>query len=74
MCNTMDHAIKQAYDFGMLGKSVLGTDFSFDLEISLTGDSYVAGEETALMEAIEGKRSMPRSKPPFPAAYNSRPL
>ena len=37
--------------------------------ISLTGDSYVAGEETALMEAIEGKRSMPRSKPPFPAAY-----
>ena len=66
---TMEHAIKQAYDVGILGKSVLGTDFSFDLEISLTGDSYVAGEETALMEAIEGKRSMPRSKPPFPAAY-----
>ena len=67
--DTMEHAIRQAYEFGILGKSVLGTEFSFDIEISLTGDSYVAGEETALMESIEGKRSMPRSKPPFPAAY-----
>jgi NADH:ubiquinone oxidoreductase subunit F (NADH-binding) len=46
---------------------VLGTDFSFNLEVALTGDSYVSGEETALMEAIEGKRSMPRYRPPFPA-------
>ena len=50
------------------GKNILGSDFSFDIEVSLTGESYVAGEETALMESIEGSRSMPRSRPPFPAA------
>ena len=61
-------AINQAYSSGLLGKSILGHDFDFDIEVSLTGDSYVAGEETALMESIEGKRAMPRFKPPFPAA------
>ena len=59
--------IEQAYELGLLGQNILGTDFSFDLEVALTGDSYVSGEETALMEAIEGKRSMPRYRPPFPA-------
>ena len=58
-------AIAAAYEAGLLGKNILGTDFSFDMEVSLTGDSYVAGEETALMEAIEGKRATPRFKPPF---------
>ncbi len=62
------HAVGQAYEHGLLGKNILGSGFSFDLEVALTGDSYVAGEETALMEAIEGKRSLPRYKPPFPAA------
>ena len=61
-------AIQDAYDVGLLGKNILGSDFSFEMEVSLTGDSYVAGEETALMEAIEGKRATPRFKPPFPAA------
>ena len=60
-------AIEEAYDLNLLGENILGTGFNFDVEVSLTGDSYVAGEETALMEAIEGKRSMPRFKPPFPA-------
>ena len=60
-------AIQQAYEEGFLGQNILGTDFSFDMEVAFTGDSYVAGEETALMEAIEGKRSMPRARPPFPA-------
>jgi NADH:ubiquinone oxidoreductase subunit F (NADH-binding) len=60
-------AIKQAYEHGLLGQNILGTDFSFDMEVAFTGDSYVAGEETALMEAIEGKRAMPRARPPFPA-------
>ena len=60
-------AINQAYELGLLGQNILGTDFSFDVEVALTGDSYVSGEETALMEAIEGKRSMPRYRPPFPA-------
>ncbi len=62
-----EKAIEQAYEVGLLGKNILGSDFSFEIEVALTGDSYVAGEETALMEAIEGKRSMPRFKPPFPA-------
>ena len=60
-------AIDDAYENGLLGENILGSDFSFDMEVSLTGDSYVAGEETAMMEAIEGKRSTPRYKPPFPA-------
>jgi len=60
-------AVKQAYELGLLGGNILGSEFSFDLEVSLTGDSYVAGEETALMEAIEGSRAMPRFRPPFPA-------
>ena len=63
-----EHAIRQAYELGLLGRKILDTEFSFDIEVSLTGESYVAGEETALMESIEGKRSMPRSRPPFPAA------
>ena len=63
-----EKAIEQAYEAGLLGKNILGSDFSFDIEVSLTGESYVAGEETALMESIEGNRSMPRSRPPFPAA------
>ena len=61
------HAINEAYENGLLGKNILGSKFSFEMEVSLTGDSYVAGEETAMMEAIEGKRSTPRYKPPFPA-------
>ena len=60
-------AIAQAYELGLLGENILGSGFSFDVEVALTGDSYVSGEETALMEAIEGKRSMPRYRPPFPA-------
>ncbi len=64
----MRTAISQAYEYGLLGKNLFGSTFSFDVEVALTGDSYVAGEETALMEAIEGKRSTPRFKPPFPAA------
>jgi NADH:ubiquinone oxidoreductase subunit F (NADH-binding)/(2Fe-2S) ferredoxin len=62
-------AIDQAYELGLLGDNILGSSFSFHIEVSLTGDSYVAGEETALMESIEGKRAMPRSRPPFPAAF-----
>ena len=64
----VEQAIEDAYAENILGKNILGSDFSFDIEVALTGDSYVAGEETGMMEAIEGKRSMPRFKPPFPAA------
>ncbi|MBI4234584.1 MAG: SLBB domain-containing protein [Chloroflexi bacterium] len=61
------HALQQARTLGLLGKNILGTQFSYDIEVSLVGESYVSGEETALMEAIEGKRAMPRYRPPFPA-------
>ena len=60
-------AVRQAQELGMLGNSIFGSDFDFELEIALTGDSYVAGEETAMMDAIEGGRAMPRFRPPFPA-------
>ena len=60
-------AIHQARELGILGDNVLGSGFSFDIEVSLTGDSYVSGEETAMMESIEGNRAMPRFRPPFPA-------
>ena len=60
-------AVRQAEELGLLGDDILGSGFGFHLEIALTGDSYVAGEESAMMEAIEGKRAMPRFRPPFPA-------
>ncbi|MBI2855308.1 MAG: SLBB domain-containing protein [Chloroflexi bacterium] len=62
-----ERAIEQAYELGLLGDNILGSSFSFHMEVSLTGESYVSGEETALMESIEGKRAMPRFRPPFPA-------
>ncbi|MDD3170780.1 MAG: NADH-quinone oxidoreductase subunit NuoF [Bacilli bacterium] len=63
----LNFAIKQAYENGLLGKNIFGTDFSFDLEARLGAGAFVCGEETALMASIEGERGMPRNKPPFPA-------
>ena len=60
-------AIEQARAEGMLGKNILGTDFSFDCQIRLGAGAFVCGEETALLNSIEGKRGMPRPRPPFPA-------
>ena len=60
-------AVRQAQEMGLLGRGILGSDFGFDIEVALTGDSYVAGEESGLMESIEGHRAMPRYRPPFPA-------
>lgn len=62
----METAIKQAYEYGLLGKNIFESDFSFDLEVKKGAGSYVCGEETALLESIEGKRANPRHKPPFP--------
>ncbi|HBL36423.1 MAG TPA: NADH-quinone oxidoreductase subunit NuoF [Firmicutes bacterium] len=61
-------AIEKAHEFGMLGENILGTDFSFDLEIRVGAGAFVCGEETALLASIEGQRGEPRSKPPFPAS------
>ena len=60
-------AIAQAREFGFLGKSIFGTDFSFDLEVRKGAGAFVCGEETALIASIEGKRGEPRPRPPFPA-------
>ena len=60
-------AIDQAKDYGILGKNIFGTDFEFDVEIRLGAGAFVCGEETALLESIEGKRGQPRVKPPYPA-------
>ncbi len=60
-------AIKQAREYGLLGKNIFGTNFSFDVEVRLGAGAFVCGEETALLESIEGKRGQPRVKPPYPA-------
>ena len=63
----LEIAIKQAHEYGLLGKNIFGTDFSFDLKIRLGAGAFVCGEETALMRSIEGKRGEPTPRPPFPA-------
>jgi NADH:ubiquinone oxidoreductase subunit F (NADH-binding)/(2Fe-2S) ferredoxin/NAD-dependent dihydropyrimidine dehydrogenase PreA subunit len=63
----LDIAIRQAREYGLLGKDILGSGFDLDLEIYQGAGAFVCGEETALMHSIEGKRGMPRPRPPFPA-------
>ena len=60
-------AIDQARAYGLLGDNIMGTGFKFDLEIRLGAGAFVCGEETALMESVEGRRGEPRPRPPFPA-------
>ena len=60
-------ALKQAREYGLLGKDILGLGFDFDIEIRLGAGAFVCGEETALMTSIEGHRGEPRPRPPFPA-------
>ncbi len=60
-------ALKQAKEYGLLGKNILDTGFDFDIEIRLGAGAFVCGEETALMTSIEGNRGEPRPRPPFPA-------
>jgi NADH:ubiquinone oxidoreductase subunit F (NADH-binding)/(2Fe-2S) ferredoxin/Pyruvate/2-oxoacid:ferredoxin oxidoreductase delta subunit len=60
-------ALQQAREYGLLGDKILGTDFSFDIEIRLGAGAFVCGEETALLQSIEGNRGMPIPRPPFPA-------
>jgi NADH:ubiquinone oxidoreductase subunit F (NADH-binding) len=60
-------AINECYKYGLLGSNILGTDFTFDLQIKEGAGAFVCGEETALIASIEGKRGMPRPRPPFPA-------
>ena len=65
--NRLKIAIKQAEELGLLGDNILGTGFSFHCHLRLGAGAFVCGEETALLNSIEGKRGMPRPRPPFPA-------
>lgn len=62
----LDKAIDQAHEYGLLGKNILGSGFNLDICIMIGAGAYVCGEETALIESMEGKRGIPRLKPPFP--------
>jgi bidirectional [NiFe] hydrogenase diaphorase subunit len=65
----LNKAINQATRQGLLGRNILGTRFSFDIELRLGAGAFVCGEETALLTSIEGNRGLPRARPPFPANY-----
>jgi NADH-quinone oxidoreductase subunit F len=62
-------ALKEAYDAGLLGKNILGSGVDFDLHTFVGAGAYICGEETALLDSLEGKTGKPRFKPPFPAAF-----
>ncbi|MFT5219059.1 MAG: NADH-quinone oxidoreductase subunit F [Planctomycetota bacterium] len=62
-------ALKEAYEAGYLGKNILGSGVDFDLHGVLGAGAYICGEETALLESLEGKKGLPRYKPPFPANF-----
>lgn len=62
----LSKAIAEAYQAGYLGKSILGTGFNLDLHLHISAGRYICGEETALLNSLEGKRANPRTKPPFP--------
>ena len=64
-----DQAIEEAREAGLLGKDILGSGFDFELYTHRGAGAYICGEETALLESIEGKKGQPRFKPPFPASY-----
>jgi len=64
-----EQALIEARKAGYLGKNILGTGFDFDINVHLGAGAYICGEETALLESIEGKKGQPRYKPPFPAQY-----
>jgi len=63
----LNTALKLMADYGLVGDNILGSDFSFQIKVQEGAGAFVCGEETALMASIEGKRGMPRSRPPFPA-------
>jgi NADP-reducing hydrogenase subunit HndC len=65
----LETAILQAREYGFLGKNIFGSDFSFDIHVHTGAGAYVCGEETALIESLEGKRGEPRSRPPYPVTH-----
>lgn len=65
----LENALQEARAANLLGENILGSDFSFDIEVRVGAGAYICGEETALFESIEGKRGFPRVKPPFPTTH-----
>jgi NADP-reducing hydrogenase subunit HndC len=65
----LEQAIEQAREFGFLGQDIMGTGFSFDLHVHAGAGAYICGEETALIESLEGNRGEPRARPPYPPTY-----
>ncbi|MBE0686086.1 MAG: NADH-quinone oxidoreductase subunit NuoF [Anaerolineaceae bacterium] len=65
----LKQAIKQAYEYGILGEKIFGSDFNFDIHVHSGAGAYICGEETALIESIEGKRGEPRARPPYPTTH-----
>ena len=65
----LENALNEAREASLLGENILGSGFSFDIELRVGAGAYICGEETALFELIEGKRGFPRVKPPFPTTY-----
>jgi NADH:ubiquinone oxidoreductase subunit F (NADH-binding)/NADH:ubiquinone oxidoreductase subunit E len=68
----LERAIEQAKSRNLLGENILGTDFSFDIHVHRGAGAYICGEETALLESLEGKRGEPRIRPPYPPTYGFR--
>ena len=64
----LERAVAEAYDAGLLGKNACGSGYDFDVVVHRGAGAYICGEETALIESLEGKKGQPRLKPPFPAA------
>ncbi|MEY3597766.1 MAG: hypothetical protein RL521_188 [Bacteroidota bacterium] len=67
VADILEKAIQEAYDAGLLGKNIMGSGYDLDLYVQVGAGAYICGEETALLESLEGKRGNPRIKPPFPA-------
>lgn len=68
----MEHAVQQAEEYGLLGDNIMESDFSFHVHIHAGAGAYVCGEETALLESMEGKRGIPRIRPPYPTTRGFR--
>ncbi len=64
-----ENALKEAYEQGYIGRNIMGSDVEIDIYTTLGAGAYICGEETALLESLEGKKGQPRFKPPFPASY-----
>lgn len=67
MAKRLQKAVEEARKYGLLGRNIMGSDFTFDIEVILSAGAFVCGEETAMIAAIEGKRAWPRQRPPYPA-------